>query len=372
MVVMTHEYTKNQMIGLAVGFMFLPIIFYGLRIWARLIIKRITLDDYLAGAAMILSIVCCSLQLAATFHGHLGQHQPQHPDGTAIMEDPGLAFFEKSKFALNMLSIVGLGLVKSSILVLYLSLFPNRKFQWVVYGVLGYVIVWTISFFFSHLFTCYPITAFIDFFQDKKCVNQVAMFLTVLYTNVVADFAILVLPIPMVMSIQLKLRRKIAVLGMLSLGAAVCAVSVTRVIAVYAIAKQYVHYPNDIIYYTAPVFFWTNIELSMAVVCACLPTLRPIWRHLFPKETATGNNSYELGYGSGRKGTKKGNHNMPYTELDEMELNAGNSHTRSASPASGTVVKEIRIRQTIEPADDSSAIYLPPTESFAGPLGPRA
>ncbi|CRK18777.1 hypothetical protein BN1723_002907 [Verticillium longisporum] len=372
MVVMTHEYTKNQMIGLAVGFMFLPIVFYCLRIWARSIIKRITLDDYLAGAALVLSIVCCSLQLAATIHGHLGQHQPQHPDGTAIMEDPGLAFFEKSKFALNMISIVGLGLVKSSILVLYLSLFPNRKFQWVVYCVLGYVIVWTISFFFSHLFTCYPITAFIDFFQDKKCVNQVAMFLTVLYTNVVADFTILVLPIPMVMSVQLKLRKKIAVLGMLSLGAAVCAVSVTRVIAVYAIAKQYVHYPNDIIYYTAPVFFWTNIELSMAVVCACLPTLRPIWRHVFPKETATGNNSYELGYGSARKGGKKGSHNnMPYTELDEMELNAGNSHTRSASPASGTVVKETRIRQTVEPADDSSAIYLPPAESGVGPLGPR-
>lgn len=57
MVVMTHEYTKNQMIGLAVGFMFLPIVFYCLRIWARLIIKRITLDDYLAGAALVSYVV---------------------------------------------------------------------------------------------------------------------------------------------------------------------------------------------------------------------------------------------------------------------------------------------------------------------------
>ncbi|KAM0321727.1 hypothetical protein ACHAQA_009966 [Verticillium albo-atrum] len=217
---MSDEYSKNQMIGLALGFMFLPIVFYSLRIWARLLIKRVTLDDYLAGGALVFSITCCSLQLAAAFLGHLGQHQPQNPDGTAIMDDPGLAFFEKSKFAMNMLSILGLGLVKSSILVLYLSLFPNRTFQYVVYGVLAYVIVWMISFFFSHLFTCYPITAFIDFFQDKNCVNQVAMFLTVLYTNVVADFVILILPIPMVMGIQLKLKKKIAVIGMLSLGAA--------------------------------------------------------------------------------------------------------------------------------------------------------
>jgi hypothetical protein len=29
--------------------------------------------------------------------------------------------------------------------------------------------------------------------------------------------------------------------------------------------------------YTSPVFFWTNIEISLAVILACLPTLRPVW-----------------------------------------------------------------------------------------------
>lgn len=119
-----------------------------------------------------------------------------------------------------MLSIVGLGLVKSSILVLYYSLFPNRTFRWIIMAMLAYVAIWTISFFFSHLFTCYPVTAFIDFYQDKNCVDQVAMFLTVLYTNIVADFAILLLPIPIVVGTQMKLSTKLAVLGMLSLGAA--------------------------------------------------------------------------------------------------------------------------------------------------------
>jgi hypothetical protein len=52
---MSQEYTysKGQMIGLAIGFMILPTIFYGLRVWARLLINRITLDDYLAGAALV-------------------------------------------------------------------------------------------------------------------------------------------------------------------------------------------------------------------------------------------------------------------------------------------------------------------------------
>lgn len=50
---MIHDYTKGQMVGLAIGFMVLPIFFYGLRIWAKLLIKRFTLDDYVAGAALV-------------------------------------------------------------------------------------------------------------------------------------------------------------------------------------------------------------------------------------------------------------------------------------------------------------------------------
>jgi hypothetical protein len=114
--------------------------------------------------------------------------------------------------------------------------------------------------------------------------------------------------------------------------------------------------------YTAPVFFWTNIEMSMAVVCACLPTLRPIWRHMFPKQTVTGNTSYELGYGSGRRVTRKTRANtVPYTEIDEMELRGG-GQTRSGSPDGKDIIKETTISQTVEPSDSSSTTDLRPTE----------
>ncbi|KAF5506293.1 hypothetical protein CGCS363_v004278 [Colletotrichum siamense] len=261
---MNHDYTKGQMIGLAVGFMIIPTIFYVLRIWAKLLVKRFAWDDYLAGFALLVSITCCTLQLATAIHGHLGQHQPTFPDGSPIMDDPGLIFFEEAsltlnfrltKFALNMISILGLGLVKSSILVLYRSLFPSRRFHYVVYAALAFVIGWTVSFFFSHLFTCYPITVFIEPYYGNSCVQTVPMFLALLFTDVVADFAILILPIPMVIRVRMPLKKKLAVIGMLGLGAAVCAVSVTRVIATFAIAEEYIKHPNDVIYYTAPVFF---------------------------------------------------------------------------------------------------------------------
>lgn len=53
MVTMNHDYTKGQMIGLAVGFMIIPTVFYSLRVWAKLLVKRFAWDDYLTGAALV-------------------------------------------------------------------------------------------------------------------------------------------------------------------------------------------------------------------------------------------------------------------------------------------------------------------------------
>lgn len=126
----------------------------------------------------------------------------------------------QTKFALNMVSILGLGLVKSSILVLYYNLFPSKRFRYVIWGSLAFVIGWTVSFFFSHLFTCYPITVFIEPYYGNSCVQTVPMFLSLLFTDVIADWAILLLPVPMVLKVQLPFKKKLAVIGMLGLGAA--------------------------------------------------------------------------------------------------------------------------------------------------------
>lgn len=126
--------------------------------------------------------------------------------------------------------------------------------------------------------------------------------------------------------------------------------------------------PSNPTVYTAPVFFWTNIELSLAIVCACLPTLRPIWSHFFPKPAATGTSDYEYG-SSGRMGAVKNSlkygssRKPPYEELDELELtvydrNHQAAAARSASPEGKDIVKQTTIQQTIGPADSSSTANL--------------
>lgn len=179
--------------------------------------------------------------------------------------------------------------------------------------------------------------------------------------------------------------------------------------AITSVAAEYVKHPNDIICksaphwhlaqplqtwltlsrcsfidYTAPVFYWTNIELSMAVVCACLPTLRPIWFHFYPKAELSGNKSYEYGYGanasrSSRKtgggggmgtGTGRNTRSTPYREIDEdVELGdrahigrvvgegglGARASFRSQVPGANDIVKQTVIAQTVDDALDSSS-----------------
>ncbi len=46
--------------------------------------------------------------------------------------------------------------------------------------------------------------------------------------------------------------------------------------------------------YTSPVFFWATIELSTAVLCASLPTYRPIWLYLRGQPMNSTKRSYHL------------------------------------------------------------------------------
>ncbi|KAI2781186.1 hypothetical protein F4815DRAFT_444732 [Daldinia loculata] len=106
-----------------------------------------------ASGGLLVGYTCCALQLYATIDGQLGKHQALGPDSQPILDDPGFLVYERTKLAVNVLSPIGFGLVKSSILVFYDGIFHNiRLFRWAAYVMLGLLGIWSISFFFANLF----------------------------------------------------------------------------------------------------------------------------------------------------------------------------------------------------------------------------
>ncbi|KAI1808585.1 hypothetical protein F4811DRAFT_548589 [Daldinia bambusicola] len=326
---MLGPYSEELMIGLSIGCIVLPTIFFALRLWARrLKSKRLSADDWLCLLGLLVAYACCALQLYATIDGQLGKHQVLGPDGQPILDDPGFLVYEKTKLAVNVISPVGFGLVKASVIVLYNGIFRNiRIFRWTAYVMLALLGAWSISFFFANLFICYPVTPLIEPFYGNKCVNEQALFLSTLVTDLIFDILILAMPVPVVLQLHLPLRDRLGVLGMFLLGAIVVAVSIARLIQSLEVNSLYRIYTYDMTYLTSPVFFWANIELSIAVVSACLPTLKPVLVFFFPPastKTQTTSTSYakitdpEASHHSSKYFAEAGSNSIPLHPITDL------------------------------------------------------
>lgn len=81
------------------------------------------------------------------------------------------------------------------------------SFQFAVYGMLGVVALWTLSFTLTNLLTCYPVTPLIEAFYGNKCMDTIPMWLSVVITDLIVDVAILCMPVPMVLQLHLPCAR---------------------------------------------------------------------------------------------------------------------------------------------------------------------
>ena len=92
--------------------------------------------------------------------------------------------------------------------------------------------------------------------------------------NVLTDFIILALPIHPLWQLQRPFKEKIEIMAMFLLGGFVCFASIYRAIVVHQLSRYDPCWSDD------PVIWWTVIELSTAIISACLPTLRPIFSQM--------------------------------------------------------------------------------------------
>lgn len=115
---------------------------------------------------------------------------------------------------------MSVSLVKVSILLLYYGLFPGKTFGLHVYIVGAFVGAWGLAVLMTSIFTCKPIHGFWEpaIIPPPKCINQRAFFIGNSVLNILADVAILCLPVGKVWHLQMSRRSKIAVSGMFMLG----------------------------------------------------------------------------------------------------------------------------------------------------------
>lgn len=240
-----------------------------------LVRKRITVDDWVILVSWILAFgLTVSLAIGAKYG--LGS------SGSFIEPPEDQMARRKARFAIVLLYNPTYMATKISILFFYLSLFKNFKpLKWgawitmAVVGIGGLIMTMLI------LFQCQPISA--AFTTDynstlgSNCRNVITIFYASAPLNIITDLAILLLPMPVLTSLNLPRKEKIVVVCLFAGGGFVVVIGVVRI---YFLDKAVLsgNFDADV----SSSFMWSAIEVNVGIVCASIPMLKPLVVILVP------------------------------------------------------------------------------------------
>ncbi|KAF4838616.1 Satratoxin biosynthesis SC1 cluster protein 4 [Colletotrichum tropicale] len=167
---------------------------------------------------------------------------------------------------------------KISILLFYQRVFISRVPSFRLSLITGYFlsIAYPIVIWGTMGNACKPLHFYWDQFIGAQgtCIDLNTFYLALGIINMINDIIVLLLPIPQILKLQMSGRKKLAVCSIMLLGSFVCVASVVRIWYLDKFSKS-----TDITWMMGPVFIWSAIEPSVAIVSACLPHLAPL-RHL--------------------------------------------------------------------------------------------
>jgi hypothetical protein len=166
---------------------------------------------------------------------------------------------------------------KISLLLFYVRIFHHIAwFKKVSYATILFLLVYLVTTTIVSVLQCRPIQKAWDKSEQGTCINLNAFFVFNGSVAVATDLIVLMLPLPLVWGLQLPLTQKLSLLPVFGIGIFIVTVSSLRLHALIAT-------PQSDITYDLEGTLWTIIEFNLAVVCACLPSIRIILAKIFPR-----------------------------------------------------------------------------------------
>ncbi|KAI1454744.1 hypothetical protein F4805DRAFT_460406 [Annulohypoxylon moriforme] len=227
---------------------------------------RFLISDYLAIGGFICSWI---VSLIVIEEARLGQIRPM----TASNQRETL----KISFVSGMFYGSGFILIKLSIIMLYRQLFPTRFIR-ISTAILAFCVVgWGLSLVLATIFSCKPIHGFWDVDIPSTCINTKWFCVGNGIPNIITDACLLCLPVREVWRLQLSWRSKAGISSLFILGGFVIVASCLR------IGSMLVATSSSQTWTYVDVSVWATIEINVAVMCCCFPTVRPVLAWLMPE-----------------------------------------------------------------------------------------
>ncbi|CAG7557531.1 unnamed protein product [Fusarium equiseti] len=134
------------------------------------------------------------------------------------------------------------------------------------------------------VFTCYPAAKYWDDSIPGKCLDNRALRYAFAGINIVNDITLLVAPMPFLRNLQIARRIKFVLMGVFAAGAVACIVAVIRLYSLWAYSSvSIVQRPAK----GVDIAIWSGLECNIAIMCACVPSLKPLFSRAFPSFLAS-------------------------------------------------------------------------------------
>ncbi|KAL8928994.1 MAG: hypothetical protein Q9208_001437 [Pyrenodesmia sp. 3 TL-2023] len=177
----------------------------------------------------------------------------------------------RSMYAFETLYHTSTTLAKYSILAFYHRIFPISQFRRILWLIAAVVTCYLISVDLVCLFQCTPVHSFWDVGVEGHCINIDRFFLASGSMNVLLDFIIFALPIPLLWRLRTSFNQKLVLTAIFTVAGFVVIISIIRIIVLSRIGT------TDLTWNYINGGIWAATEPSVAVICACLPSLRPLF-----------------------------------------------------------------------------------------------
>ena len=214
--------------------------------------------------------------------------------------------------------------IKLSILLMYRRIFAVTSFRNHSLIVGAVVMVWWLVGTIATMVSCIPVERlWVGPSAGGYCFNFNIYWMAMGAVELIIDSYILVLPIRMILNLQLSRKNKILLCGIFLLGGFVIITGLLRVVYGYKPGSQNVAF--------AKAETWSAVHIGIAIVCACLPTYRP----LFARAAATFSSFRRHYYGSGSHTDDSNTRSKASGKVEVLPLKNVSSRTTSANDPHG-------------------------------------
>ncbi|KAH7042161.1 hypothetical protein B0J12DRAFT_630222, partial [Macrophomina phaseolina] len=171
---------------------------------------------------------------------------------------------------------LGTGLAKLSILCQYLRVFVSRRTTIATWLTVIVVTAYTLEAIFLGIFSCVPVQKYWQRTLAGKCMDNPVYYYFNAAVNMLINLIIIAIPFPVLLRLNISNHNKYGMIIAFSFGFIGCIMSAIRL---YAIAR--VSYSPDKSLTSPGPATWTAVELHVCIICACVPSLRPLLARVF-------------------------------------------------------------------------------------------